>query len=57
LLSAGLPVVATWRRPQTVLLSAPGMDVPAIAKEGRIAHLYAIADREITPDDGGRLLR
>jgi hypothetical protein len=33
------------------------MDVATIAKEGRIAHLYAIADREITPDDGGRLLR
>jgi hypothetical protein len=33
------------------------MDVAAIAKEGRIAHLYAIADREITQMTGGRLLR
>jgi hypothetical protein len=44
LLSAGLPVVVTWRPAQTVLLSVQGMDVAAIAKEGRIAHLYAIAD-------------
>jgi hypothetical protein len=28
------------------------MDVAAIAKEGRIAHLYAIADREITQMTG-----
>ena len=49
MLSAGLPVVVTWRPAQTVLLSVQGMDVAAIAKEERIAHLYAIADREFGP--------
>ena len=49
MLSAGLPVVVTWRPAQTVLLLVQGMDVAAIAKEGRIAYLYAIADREFGP--------
>ena len=31
------------------MLSVQGMDVAAIAKEGRIAHLHAIADREFGP--------
>jgi transposase len=81
--------VVTWRRAQMVLLSAQGMDAPAIAKvaftsedrvrvllreegvtfqrlktwktsrdpdyvvkKARVEHLYAIADREIAPQDG-----
>jgi hypothetical protein len=60
--------VVTWRRAQMVLLSAQGMNVPAIAKvaftsedrvrnvirnfNARVEHLYPIADREITPEDG-----
>jgi hypothetical protein len=31
------------------LLSVQAMDVAAIAKEGRIAYLYAVADREFGP--------
>lgn len=33
--------VVTWRRAQTVLLSAPGMDVAAIAKVAFTSHARA----------------